>query len=198
MAEVGAHELRGEVEVALACAVDEVAAFGVGDVHGVPVLLESPCAVVVLAREVDDLLARESLLLRFGGVGGAHDGDPIRSCSGLSRRWAGGWGVSLHEDEVGGGGDEEAYEPGVVVEESEGWNDEADEGDDDADCKRDDGSRVDAAGVFVGAVAVIERDDVEAGAANEEVVRDHDAGDGTEETGVADEPSEYVTAKGTH
>ena len=106
--------------------------------------------------------------------------------------------VSLHEGHVADSGDEEAYEPSVVVEESQGGNDEADEGYDDADGESDDGSGIDAAGVFVGAVAVIEGCDIETGTADEEVVRDHNAGDGSKEAGVADEPSEYVTAEGTH
>jgi hypothetical protein len=59
--EVGAHELRGEVQIALACAVDDVAALGVDDVHRVPVFLEAPGAVVVLPGEIDDLLGGEGL-----------------------------------------------------------------------------------------------------------------------------------------
>ena len=46
VAEVRAHQLRGEVEVLLAVAVGDGAAFGVDDVHGVPDLLEAPGAVV--------------------------------------------------------------------------------------------------------------------------------------------------------
>ena len=51
VAEVDAHELRAEVEVALAGAVSEPAALGVGDVERLPGLLEAPGAVVGLARK---------------------------------------------------------------------------------------------------------------------------------------------------
>jgi hypothetical protein len=51
VAEVDAHELRGEIEIALARAIGEPAAFGVGDVQRLPGLLEAPGAVVGLARD---------------------------------------------------------------------------------------------------------------------------------------------------
>lgn len=63
MAEVDAHELRGEVEIALAGSVSEVAALGVDDVHRFPGLLNAPGAVVVGAGEAGDLLGGEALFL---------------------------------------------------------------------------------------------------------------------------------------
>ena len=78
MAKVGAHQLRRKIQVTLPCSIDDVAALGVDDVHRIPVLLESPCAVVILPGEIDNLLAGECL--RFGNVSGVHDGHPIRSC----------------------------------------------------------------------------------------------------------------------
>ncbi len=59
VAEIDAHQLRAEVEIALACAVGEPAAFGIGDIERLPGLLESPCAVVGLAGDVDDLFGRK-------------------------------------------------------------------------------------------------------------------------------------------
>ncbi len=59
VAEVDAHELRTEVEVALACAVSEPAALGIGDVERFPGLLEAPGAVVGLARDGGNLLGGE-------------------------------------------------------------------------------------------------------------------------------------------
>ena len=47
VAEVDAHKLRAEVEIALARAVNEPATFGVGDVQRLPGLLKPPGAVVV-------------------------------------------------------------------------------------------------------------------------------------------------------
>ena len=58
--EVHAHELRGEVEIALAVGVDEVAAFGVDDVQWVPALLKAPGAVVGLASDAGPLLLESS------------------------------------------------------------------------------------------------------------------------------------------
>ncbi len=54
VAEVDAHQLRGEVEIALARAVGEPAALGIDDVHRFPGLLEAPSAVVELAGEAGD------------------------------------------------------------------------------------------------------------------------------------------------
>ena len=59
MAEVDAHELRAEVEIALAGAVGEPAAFGIGDMERLPGFLEPPGAVVGLARDGGDLLGGE-------------------------------------------------------------------------------------------------------------------------------------------
>ena len=55
VAEVYAHELCAEIEVALARAVSDPAAFGIGDVEWLPRLLEAPCAVVGLAGKAADL-----------------------------------------------------------------------------------------------------------------------------------------------
>ncbi len=68
VAEVGAHELRGEVEVVLAVAVGDGAVFGVDDVHGVPGFLEAPGAVVGGAGDLDDFLRGE--LAHGGGPSG--------------------------------------------------------------------------------------------------------------------------------
>ena len=54
------------------------------------------------------------------------------------------------------------------------------------------GAEVDAAGVLVGALADVEAFEVEGAGADDEVVGDHDAGDGAEEARVADEPAEDV------
>ena len=69
VAEVDAHQLRGEVEVALAGAVGELAALGVDDVQRLPGLLEAPGAVVGLARDGGDLFGCESLKLGCFGHG---------------------------------------------------------------------------------------------------------------------------------
>jgi hypothetical protein len=54
--QVHAHQLRREIQIALSIAVGEPAALGIGHVHGVPALLESPRPVVQLFGEFDDLL----------------------------------------------------------------------------------------------------------------------------------------------
>ena len=48
MSQVHAHQLRAEVQIALARAVGEPAAFGVGDVQRLPRFLEAPRAEVGL------------------------------------------------------------------------------------------------------------------------------------------------------
>ena len=48
--EVDAHQLRREIEIAAACAIGKPAAFGVGNIHWLPTLLEAPGAVVRLPR----------------------------------------------------------------------------------------------------------------------------------------------------
>ena len=59
VAQVDAHQLRAEVEIALAGAVSEPAALGIGDVQRFPALLEAPGAVVGLARDGGNLLGGE-------------------------------------------------------------------------------------------------------------------------------------------
>jgi hypothetical protein len=61
VAEVDAHELRGEVEVALTRGVDKVAACGVDDVERVPIFLEAPGAVVERFGSIDYLGGSESV-----------------------------------------------------------------------------------------------------------------------------------------
>ena len=51
VAEVDAHQLRAEIEIALARAVSEPAAFGIGNVQRLPAFLEAPGAVVGLPRD---------------------------------------------------------------------------------------------------------------------------------------------------
>ena len=106
--------------------------------------------------------------------------------------------MAEHEEGVEDAGEKEAEEPGVVVEEGEGGDDAAYEGGEDACGQGEDGDGVEAFAVLVGAVAVVEGGEVEAGAADEEVVGDHDAGYWAEEAGVADEPAEDVAAEGGH
>jgi len=55
VAEVHAHQLRAEVEIALARAVSEPAALGIGDGERLPAFLEAPGAVVCLARDGGNL-----------------------------------------------------------------------------------------------------------------------------------------------
>ena len=59
VAEVDAHELRGEVEEGAAVAVGEGAAVGGDEMGGVPVLLLAPGSVVEVAGEGDDFLGGE-------------------------------------------------------------------------------------------------------------------------------------------
>jgi hypothetical protein len=72
VAEVDAHELGGEIEVALAVAVGEVAAFSVDDVHGVPGFLIAPGAVVKATGPLADFLRGEG-----GWVGECCGGDGV-------------------------------------------------------------------------------------------------------------------------
>ena len=74
--EIDAHELRAEVEVALACAVSEPAALGIGDMKRLPGFLKAPGAVVALARYGGNLLGCEGRgcfdhgwIVAFGGNG---------------------------------------------------------------------------------------------------------------------------------
>src|SRR5580704_7223099 len=106
-------------------------------------------------------------------------------------RDGGGFG---HQGEVGEEADGEAYEPGVIVEHFEGGDEEADEGDACAGGKRDDGPPIHAARIFVEAVALIEILSGEISFADDKIIANQDAGDGAEETGVADEPAENITA----
>ena len=71
-------------------------------------------------------------------------------------------------------------------------DEEAYERDSDANCEGDDGPRVDSARVVIDAFGVVDGVDVELGFADEEVVGDHDAGDGAEQAGVTDEPADDV------
>ena len=59
VAEVDAHQLRAEIEVALACAIGEPAALGIGDGERLPAFLEAPGAVVGLARDGGNLFGSE-------------------------------------------------------------------------------------------------------------------------------------------
>ena len=61
VAKVHAHQLRAEVEIALAVRIGDVAALGVDDVQRVPSLLEPPRSVVRLARNLHDLLGGQGL-----------------------------------------------------------------------------------------------------------------------------------------
>jgi hypothetical protein len=54
-------------EILLARAVGDVAVLGVHDVDGVPALLETPCAVVGGAGDVDDFLRGEGHGERLSG-----------------------------------------------------------------------------------------------------------------------------------
>ena len=57
--------------------------------------------------------------------------------------------MAEHEEGVEGAGEEEAEEPGVIVEEGEGGDDAADEGGDYAEDEGEDGDGVEAFAVFV-------------------------------------------------
>jgi hypothetical protein len=56
MAEIDAHQLRRKIQIALACGVHEVAAFGIDDMQRLPGLLDAPGAVVRCAGDVAGLL----------------------------------------------------------------------------------------------------------------------------------------------
>jgi hypothetical protein len=49
--QVHAHQLRAEIEIALARAIGEPAAFGIGNMQRLPAFLKAPCAVVGLPRD---------------------------------------------------------------------------------------------------------------------------------------------------
>jgi hypothetical protein len=55
VAQVDAHQLRAEIEVALARAIGKPAALCIGDGERLPALLEAPGAVVRLARDSGNL-----------------------------------------------------------------------------------------------------------------------------------------------
>src|SRR5262249_1470738 len=126
VAEIDAHELRGEVEVAFAVSGDEVAAFGVDHVGRVPAFLEAPGAVVEAFGGFGDVqwshggvgharLLRWFYLTSFfsaRGISGLDCGLP-RSARLLHWRPA-------HQQSVGDSGNKEADEPGVVVEPAKG------------------------------------------------------------------------------
>ena len=97
-----------------------------------------------------------------------------------------------HESQVDCGGGEEAGEPGSAEEEAQGGDEAAYKGQGDAGEESDEGPRVEAAGVLVDALPAVEVVEEEGAAAEEEVVRDHDARDGAEQAGVADEPAGEV------
>src|ERR1035437_4768070 len=69
---------------------------------------------------------------------------------------------------------------------------EADERDGYTQGQRNDSARVDSFAVVIRALAMIEGVYVELGVADEEVIADHDAGNGTQQPGVANQPAEDV------
>jgi hypothetical protein len=89
--------------------------------------------------------------------------------------------VSQHEEIVTDGRDEKAVKPGVVIQESQRRHDEANQSDNYSSNERDDRSWIDAARVFIGASAAIERNRVQVGSAYQEVVGNHDACDRTQQ-----------------
>ena len=56
VAEIDAHQLRREIQIALARSIDEIAALGINDMQRLPTLLDAPGAVVIFARDARDLL----------------------------------------------------------------------------------------------------------------------------------------------
>src|SRR5262249_53655052 len=100
-----------------------------------------------------------------------------------------------HEQSVGHGRDEEAYEPGIVVKPAQRGKEQADQCDDDAQSQSDQCPVVEAARVFIDSAAAVEIDRIERAAADDEVIGDHDSGDWTEKTGIAHQPSEDIALK---
>jgi len=97
-----------------------------------------------------------------------------------------------HQGNVDHRGDAEADKPGVLVQEMNHGDEEADESNHHPGGEGDEGAEIDAAGVLVRALADIETFEIERLRTDDEVVRDHDAGDGAEKAGVADQPAEDV------
>src|SRR5712664_4869055 len=101
---------------------------------------------------------------------------------------------SVHQREVGEKANQKADEPGVVVQDAERRIYEAYESNRGACGERGYGGPIEAARVFVLAIALVEILDNQEFLAHDEIVTDENAGDGAEKTGVADEPAENVAA----
>src|SRR6266851_452358 len=100
----------------------------------------------------------------------------------------------VHQCEVEKETYQEAHEPGVVVQDAQRRKHQADECDSGTGRQCKDGRPIETAGVFVAAIALIEILDDEDFLAHYEVVADEHAGNRPEKAGVADEPSENITA----
>src|SRR5213075_2500714 len=105
-----------------------------------------------------------------------------------------------HAGNVDHGGQYEAHKPGPVVERPEQagsgraaqCGDEARQVGQDAGDERENRDPVEAAREFVDAVPLVEIVEHELTAPYDEVVRDHDSGDGTQQRAIADQPGEDV------
>src|SRR5262245_23901413 len=97
---------------------------------------------------------------------------------------------SRHQRPVCQGGGAEADEPGVVVERTQGFDNQTDPRQSTADQGCDDGGPVPTAIVCVSAFWSIQIAKLETLLANEPVVGDQHSRDGAEAAGVADEPRE--------
>src|SRR5260370_27901766 len=101
---------------------------------------------------------------------------------------------AARQKEIGEETHQETYEPGVVVQTAQGRKHQAKEGDGGAGSERRDGGPIEAAPIFVLAIALVEIFDEQMLFADDEVIADKHASDRAEKTGVADEPSENVTS----
>src|SRR5258708_31561393 len=103
-------------------------------------------------------------------------------------------GDAVHQGEIGKETDQEADEPGVVVQDAQGRIHQADESDCGAGGQSGYSRPIEAVRIFVLAAALVEILDYQEFLSNDEIIADEHACDGAEKTGVAYEPNENITA----
>src|ERR1700683_60907 len=97
-----------------------------------------------------------------------------------------------HQRDINDSRHEEADEPSIVIEKMQWLDGESNQRNHDAEHKRYNCARVDALGVVIDALAMIKRVHIELCFTNKKVIGNHDSSDRSEQSGVADEPTEDV------
>src|ERR1700687_3152925 len=95
----------------------------------------------------------------------------------------------IHEQKICDEADRESYKPGVIVKDAQRWKEQANEGDGGSGSERGDGLPIEATRIFVLPAAPIQILRHQLFLAHDEVIADQNASDGTEKSGIADQPA---------